>query len=107
MNREWMVLIAIGVLCAAWVLLPLIPAILIYKLFPSSTVAVNGPFAGLTVKAGGAFAGYLIVFAGTYYPIIPPTRDIIAGWQRQFWVLKGDVKLVRDDFSDYPDPGRS
>jgi hypothetical protein len=100
--REWLVLIALGGLYAAWVLVPLVPAVLIYKLFPSTTVTVNGIFAGLTINASGAFAGYLIVFIGTYQPLVPPTRDIIAGFQRQFWTIKGDVKLVRADGTEYP-----
>jgi hypothetical protein len=100
--REWMVLIAIGSLYFVWVLVPLVPAILIYKLFPSTPLTVTGPFAGFKVNAGGAFAGYLLIFAGTYLPIIPPTRDIIAGWQREFWILKGDIKLVHEDNSDIP-----
>jgi hypothetical protein len=102
MTRELFVLIALGGLYAVWVLVPLVPAVLIYKLFPSTTLTVSGPFAGLTVNASGAFAGYLIIFVGTYQPLIPPTRDIIAGFQRQFWTMKGEVKLRRTDGSDYP-----
>ena len=49
------------VLLILWVLLPLVPSILLYKVFPNTTVAASGPFAGLTIAAGGAFAGYLIV----------------------------------------------
>lgn len=101
-DREWMVLIGLGALYFAWVMLPAVPAILIYRLFPNTTVAVSGPLAGLTVKAGGAFAAYLIIFAATYEPLIPPTRDIIASWQRQFWTINGDIKLVRADGSDQP-----
>jgi hypothetical protein len=40
------------------VLCPLIPAILIYRLFPETKVSVPGPLAGLTLRAGGAFAAY-------------------------------------------------
>ena len=100
--REWLVLIALGGLYAVWVLVPLVPAVLIYKLFPNTAVTVNGIFSGLTVNASGAFAGYLIVFIGTYQPLVPPTRDIIASFQRQFWTIKGDVKLVRADGTEYP-----
>jgi hypothetical protein len=50
------------------VLLPLIPAFLLFKLLPSRAV-VKGPLAGLNVALGGAFAGYvcLTVFVATYY----------------------------------------
>jgi hypothetical protein len=102
MDREWMMMIAFGGLYLAWVILPLVPAVLIYRLFPSTTVAVSGPFAGLKVNAGGAFAAYLIVFAAVYPPLVPPTRDTIAGWSHQFWTMKADVQLLRADGSEYP-----
>ena len=101
-NREWMMLIALGGLYFAWVMLPLVPAVLIYRLFPDTPVTASGLFAGLKVNAGGAFAAYLIVFAAVYLPLVPPTRDIIASWQRQFWTMKADIKLIRADGSDYP-----
>jgi hypothetical protein len=44
-----------------WVLLPLIPAVLIYRLFPDTPIGISGILQGLKINAGGAFAGYLIV----------------------------------------------
>jgi hypothetical protein len=76
-----------------WVLLPLVPAVLIYWLFPSTAVAVSGPFANLTVRASGAFAAYLIVFSGTYIPL-QKINEHIDGLQRQFWTVKGQVRLA-------------
>jgi hypothetical protein len=43
-----------------FVLLPLIPAVLIFKLFPRDSVSEWGPFRNWTVNATGAFAAYLI-----------------------------------------------
>lgn len=43
-----------------YVLLPLIPAILIFRLFPETKVAVSGPLQNLTVKTTGAFAAYVV-----------------------------------------------
>jgi len=48
------------VLYLLYVLLPLIPAVLIFWLFPEGTVAVEGPLQNLTVKATGAFAAYVV-----------------------------------------------
>jgi hypothetical protein len=42
-------------------LLPLVPAILIFLMFPKSSVAAQGPLQGLSIRAGGAFGGYLII----------------------------------------------
>ena len=41
---------------------PLVPAVLIYRLFPNTRVSVSGPLAGLTLRARGAFAAYLVTF---------------------------------------------
>ena len=49
-------LVALGGLYVMWVMLPLVPAILTFKLFPKTTVTASGPFAGFTVNASGAFA---------------------------------------------------
>jgi hypothetical protein len=47
-------------LYALYVLLPIIPAAIIYKLFPKTATDISGPLGGLTIKAGGAFAAYII-----------------------------------------------
>lgn len=44
----------------SYVLLPLIPAILIFRLFPETKVAVSGPLQNLTVKTTGAFGAYVV-----------------------------------------------
>jgi len=93
MSRESMVylqLIGVYVVC---VLMPLIPAILIYRLFPSTGVAIRGPLANLSIRASGAFAAYLIVFMVTY-PLVQTTKETIGGFQRQFWTISGVVKLL-------------
>ena len=99
-------LVALGGLYVMWVMLPLVPAILTFKLFPKTTVTASGPFAGFTVNASGAFAAYLLVFAATFEPIVPPGRDIIASWIKQFWTMRADVKLVQADGSHYGDSAR-
>jgi hypothetical protein len=46
-----------------YVLLPLVPAILIFKNFPDTKVTVSGPLQNLTVNATGAFAAYVVTVA--------------------------------------------
>ena len=77
----------------AWVLLPLIPAVLIYLLFPSTTVTASGVLAGLTVRAGGAFAGYLVIFLLTY-PLVERTENTIGGFLHTSWKVSGEIKLI-------------
>jgi hypothetical protein len=77
-----------------WVAAPLLPAILIYKLFPSTSVAVNGLLANLTVRATGAFAGYLVVFAATY-PIVKLADDTIGSFLKPYWTITAQI-ILRD-----------
>ena len=96
MSREAMVLFSLAGLHAVWVLLPLVPAILIYWLFPNTAVAVSGPLANLTIRTSGAFAAYLAVFLVTY-PLVQRTEETIGGFQHPFWTIKGHVKLLDRD----------
>jgi hypothetical protein len=50
--------------------LPLIPAVVIYALFPKTTVVTRGPLSGLTLKSSGAFSVYIIVFITQRGPIL-------------------------------------
>ena len=57
---------------AAVLLLPLIPAFLLYKFLPSRT-SVTGPFKGLNLKLTGAFGGYFLLVLtaiGVFFPLL-------------------------------------
>ncbi len=76
-----------------WVCVPMIPAVLIYALFPKEPIAVKGPLGALTISATGAFAAYVIVFA-LAYPIVSKSEDALAGMIRPIWSISAKVKLV-------------
>ena len=67
------------------VLLPLIPAYLLYKLLPS-TANVQGPWQGMQIKLGGAFAGYfvLVVTLLGFWQLLP-------GYE--VWNVRGTLKF--------------
>ena len=49
----------------AILLIPIIPAFILYKFLPVSETDVSGPYSGLSLKLKGAFAGYfLLVLVG-------------------------------------------
>jgi hypothetical protein len=84
----------VGFPYALWVLLPLIPSILIFLIFPNSTVTAQGPLAGLTVRAGGAFGAYLIIFAAIGVPIVQKVNESLRDLRQRFWIVGGYVELV-------------
>lgn len=93
-------------LLAAILLLPLIPAFLLYKFLPSKT-NVSGPFKGLNLKLTGAFGGYFLLVLtaiGVFFPLLKNDQAKIIQQQReqiqelentvkgrQEWVMKGNI----------------
>lgn len=108
------------------VVIPLIPALLLYWLLPSKT-QVKGPFKGLNLNLQGAFAGYFLVLllcSGLFLRLlgdeqqkeINQLRAQVAGLKQerssqQAWIMHGNVvstspketKIFFDerDFSSY------
>jgi hypothetical protein len=69
------------------VLLPLVPAFILFKVLKSSG-EIRGPLYGLTLQLGGAFAGYfalllVLLFSFKAY-IVPPPVHVV-------WTVKGQV----------------
>jgi hypothetical protein len=83
------------------ILLPLVPAFLLFKLLPSRAV-VKGPLAGLNVNLGGAFGGYvsLTVFITTVAMnanmLKPPKAP------DPVWHVRGTIQLEDEDGSADP-----
>jgi hypothetical protein len=77
------------------ILLPIIPAILLFKFLPS-TGSVSGPFHGLEIKLGGAFGGYFLLVLVIYFgPRPTPPYEV--------WTLKG---YIQDEDGTYLPPDK-
>lgn len=76
------------VLYALYVLLPMIPAILIYKLFPDTKVGVRGPLGTLTISASGAFAAYIVTVLLGFF-LINNTHHLITDLAHPTWTIIG------------------
>ena len=81
---------------ASWVLLPLVPAVLIYLIFPRTQVGLAGPFSGLTIRASGAFAAYFIVLLATM-PLLTRQNRNLESLMRPTWVITGSIQLEDED----------
>jgi len=81
---------------ASWVLLPLVPAVLIYLIFPKTEVGLSGPFSGLTIRASGAFGAYFIVLLATM-PLLNRQNHNLETLLRPTWVITGTVHLQDED----------
>ena len=69
------------------ILLPVIPAILLFKFLPKSRATVSGPFKGLQINLGGAVGAYfLLVLVISFGPSPTPPSPA------EVWKIKGYVK---------------
>src|SRR2546426_8466152 len=100
---------------AVVVLVPLIPAFLLYKFLPPGRTEVGGPFKGLDIKLSGAFAGYflvvlivtsLLVFLIKTKPVVPcPVCPTPPATQYEVYTVTGKVDLVGGPESERIDYG--
>lgn len=76
------------------VLLPIIPAYILYKTLPSRT-KVSGPFKGLNIQLTGAFGGYFIValLTGSFI-----TGYTLLNQEYELWTVEGKIQLKQGDF---------
>jgi hypothetical protein len=84
------------VVFALYVLLPLIPSILIYKMFPETKVTAEGEISNWKIKAGGAFAAYIVVvlLGG---PLLSRTQGIIDGMAACTWTVHFPQVILKDE----------
>ncbi|HEX8815838.1 MAG TPA: hypothetical protein VF753_10080 [Terriglobales bacterium] len=87
---DWTVILSFA-LYALCLLLPIIPAAIIFRMFPNTTIAVSGPFQNLTINATGAFAAYLVTALMGFTFLVRNTEAVIAS-SRQY-----AVECVIDD----------
>ena len=85
------VLIMLGIL-AVWVLLPLIPAILMFRLVPGNAITLTGPLANLTLNASGAIAAYFAVLVATTFFVLD-IKQKASPVPRQYWTVIGKIEL--------------
>lgn len=100
MSQEVLFMFGVFIL---YFLVPLIPAVVIYKLFPDTKVSAKGPFSGLNINTTGAFSAYIIALISGIF-IINNTIEVIKTYQKQkteeidfFWQVKSNLKIIEDD----------
>jgi len=99
-----------------FILGPILPAYLLYKIAPDDKILANGNFAGFKINATGATAVFIVLFAALY-PKISPVFDSLANYEKEkvaadsaavhrVWKVVLNVKLMQDkthpiDRADY------
>ncbi len=79
-----------------YVLIPMIPAVVIYRLFPKNRVSAKGVLSGITINTGGAFAAYLIVVL-LGKPLVDNINNSIHALSSSVWTVKIPLRLVDEE----------
>jgi hypothetical protein len=99
---------------AAVLLIPLIPAFLIFKLLPGSSVTASGPLQGLTVNMSGAFAGYVVLLL-IAIAVMPKSSEALYTFEGYLaleadpsihpsnWIERVDAALIPSSLVRHPD----
>ncbi len=96
MKPDQIALLSSFVLYVVFVLLPMVPTILIYKLFPETKVDLSGPVHGLTMKAKGAFAAYIVTMLLGFF-LIKHTQHKIDNLTQQNWEVRANFEFLDVD----------
>lgn len=100
MDKQVVSVILSFTLYVLYVLLPMIPSIVIYRMFPDTKVSATGILSNLNFKTTGAFASYVVtVFLGFF--LVQNTHHLIAQISSPVWTLKTKVELLNHDGSVY------
>jgi len=90
------------IMYSLWVLVPIIPAVLIYKMFPKAKVSLTGVLSNFKINATGAFAGYLIVLIFTAVYWVGYFQTLIQKSAFEAWNVTAYVKYVDEDGRPMP-----
>jgi len=79
------------------ILIPLVPAFLLFKAIPSQTANVSGTLQGMHIKLGGAFAGYfaLLLLIWMQYGRLFPAPVTYQVWELSGKVTDGTGQPIR------------
>ena len=78
-----------------YVLVPLIPAFIIYKNFPTTKVSTSGVLGALSINTTGAFAAYVIVVTMGYFIIQNTQKHIDASnFDNSAWFVKSEIVFL-------------
>jgi hypothetical protein len=95
MEPNVLALLYLLLLFSAWLLIPLIPAWITYRITPDQKVGLRGPLEKLTVRASGAFAAYFILLYFSHSLVATGGLPIIGGMATpSVWTFKADIVAI-------------
>lgn len=98
MPQNAQALLYLLLLLAAWLLIPLLPAWVTYRITPAQKLGLGGPLAQLTLNASGAFAAYLALLLISYQFVATGGMSIVGAMATpSVWTFKADIIAVDEN----------
>ena len=95
MDANLAALLALLLLFSCWLVVPLLPAWITYRITPDQSIGLKGPLEHVTVRAGGAFAAYLILLVLTYPLVIQGGMSVVGSMAvTPVWTIHADVIAI-------------
>lgn len=94
-NNILFVLLSFG-LYLLFVLVPIIPAALLYRWFPESQVTAKGVLSKFTINSSGAFAAYMVTVLLGYFligDIKETVLDLARNTSSAVWIVRGTLQF--------------
>ena len=103
-DRELISVLLSFALYLVYFLVPLIPSILIYRIFPETSVVASGSFSNFKVNSSGAFAAYLVTLVISINALSDTEKRIleIKNPTEATWTIIGNLEL-RDSENELVD----
>ena len=96
MDKQQVAVLLSFTLYALYVFLPIVPAILIYKMFPNSQISASGVLSNFKFNATGAFGGYVItVVLG--WGLVDGIHGQIVKSANPSWTIKAKLKILDEN----------
>jgi hypothetical protein len=93
-DRDMMLLFSLYGAYFVWATVPLLPAVIIYLLFPTAPTDTQWKIPGIALKAGGASGFYFAILALAYFKFLQPAVDYVKTLEQPYWTVDAPVVFL-------------
>jgi hypothetical protein len=90
-DRDMMLLFGFYGSYFVWVVVPLLPAVIIYILFPATPTSTQWKILGIALKAGGASGFYFAILGLAYFKFLEPATEYVKTMEQPYWTVDANV----------------
>jgi len=77
-----------------WLLVPLVPAVVLYLIFPTALVETQWNVSGVAVKASGATGLYVAILGLSYVKFLSPSLEYVKTLRPPYWTVDVPIQFL-------------